>query len=107
MNSYCMVYKLKEDRIEDYISCHKSISQEQVQALKDAGAEDLEIYLWDSYSVITYKCEDFGAFIDRLALSPLNSKWQEIVGPMFDTQPQFSGDEKIEPLSRIFKLSDF
>lgn len=107
MNSYCMVYKLKEDRIGDYIRCHRSIGADQVRALRDAGAEELEIYLWGQYSVITYKCDDFSAFIDNLSRSPVNSRWQEIVGPMFETTPQLSGEEKIVPLQRIFKLSEF
>jgi len=104
MNTYCKIYKLKKDRVKDYIDCHANISDEQVRTLKKAGAENLEIYMWGEYCIITYECIEFGKYLDNLSRSEENARWQCVVGPMFEETPVLEGRDKIKPLEKIFSL---
>jgi L-rhamnose mutarotase len=104
MNTYCMIYKLKEDKIKEYIECHKNLPQKQVNVLRECGAQNLEIFLWKNYAIITYECEDFNELLENLTASEENSEWQKIVSPMFAKTPSFEGKGKITPLEKMFSL---
>lgn len=90
--------------MEDYKDCHRHISSEQVKTLEKAGANNLEIYMWNEYCIITYECIDFSKFIENLSNSTENSKWQKIVDPMFEEIPVLEGGDVLKPLEKIFSL---
>jgi len=105
MNTYCAIYELKPERIEQYVQLHRECPDWQLRALRDAGAHDLEIYLWGSYCIITYACErDFADFIDRLSESADNTRWQQLMNEMFVQKPILEGTE-LKPLEKIFSLA--
>lgn len=41
MNTYCAVYNLNPDRIDEYIELHRNCWPEQLKALREAGAVNL------------------------------------------------------------------
>lgn len=107
MNTYCKIYKLRHDRVKDYIACHKQYGEGQAQVLKDAGAKSLEIYLWEDYSIITYECEDFDVFIQNLSSDERNARWQERVNDMFEEIPVLEGSDRLKPLEKIYSTNEF
>lgn len=104
MNTYCAVYNLNPDRIDEYIELHRNCWQEQLKALRESGAENLEIFINGTQCIITYECEDFYKFLDRLSESETNSRWQKRMDGIFINDVVFTGDQKIRPLDKIFSL---
>ena len=105
MNTYCMLYELKPDCVEEYIRLHQNCPDYQITALKDAGAENLEIYIYNNYCIITYELNvTFAAFLDHLGRSEDNSRWQKMVDGMFVKKPAITGQDQIQSLKKIFSL---
>lgn len=106
MNTYCNIYELKPEQVAAYVELHEHCPDWQVQALRDAGADDLEIYLWGHYCIITYVCSvDFAQFVDNLSRSEDNSRWQQLVNGMFAQTPVIEG-AALKPLDKIFSLRE-
>lgn len=104
MNTYCAVYELIPDKIDEYIELHKNCWQEQLQALRESGAENLEIFLNGTQCIITYECIDFYRFIDNLSKNETNTKWQKIMDGIFKNDIRLTGNQGIRPLEKIFSL---
>lgn len=104
MNSYCMIYELKKEYVSDYVEIHKNCWFEQLRALKDSGTENLQIFMYENYSIIYYECEDFDHWLENLAKTESNKKWQEIIGKWFVDSPVLEGKNKIKTLEKIFDL---
>jgi L-rhamnose mutarotase len=105
MNTYCMIYELKPEFIEEYINLHQNCPDYQINALKDAGAENLEIYIYNNFCIITYELKvSFSVFLNILGQSPDNSRWQKMVDGMFSKKPVITGEDQIQSLKKIFSL---
>lgn len=104
MNTYCAVYNLNPDRIDEYIELHRNCWPEQLKALREAGAVNLEIYLYGTQCIITYECENFNEFLDRLSASETNSRWQKRMDGIFVNDIALTGGQRIMPLQKIFSL---
>ncbi|TAH64376.1 MAG: L-rhamnose mutarotase [Anaerolineaceae bacterium] len=106
MNSYCAVYELIPGKIDEYIELHDNCWQEQLWALRESGAENLEIFLYGTQCIITYICENFDVFLDNLSKSETNKKWQEKMNDFFVNNVNYTGEEKTEPVKKIFSLKE-
>jgi len=104
LKRYCMIYEVKKEHVNDYIDIHKNCWPEQLKALRDAGAKNLQIFMYNNYSIILYECEDFDEWLEKLAKTDENKKWQEILNPWFMDTPVLEGQGKIKTLEKIFDL---
>lgn len=106
MNNYCAVYELNPEKIEEYIEVHDNCWQEQLWALRESGAENLEIFLNGTQCIITYACESFDLFIEKLSRNETNKKWQKKMDDFFVSNVNYTGKDKIEPVRKIFSLKE-
>lgn len=106
MKSYCAVYELYPDKIDKYIELHDNIWQEQLWALRESGAENLEIFLNGTQCIITYTCENFDKFLDNLSKNETNKRWQERMNDFFVNNVNYKGSDKTKPLNKIFSLKE-
>ena len=104
MKRYCMAYEVKKEYVQKYIDMHKNCWPEQLKALRDAGAANLQIYMYGNLSIIFYECEDFDAWLEKLVNSEANKKWQEVMNPMFAELPVLEGPARISTLEKVFDL---
>lgn len=101
---YCVRYRLKAERVGDYVEAHRQVPSEQVAALRQAGARELAIFLDGDDCLIVYECRSLARFLERLLPSAANAAWQEKMDGLFDQRPSFVGDNAIRPLPCVFSL---
>ena len=106
MNTYCAVYRLNPERIDDYCTLHQNCWPDQLRALREAGAQNLEIFLEGTLCIITYMCEDFDAFLEALSRSEVNRRWQAAMEGIFQSNTSLSGEDRIVPARKVFSLKD-
>ena len=68
---YVMINELKPEHVQDYIDMHMNcpsseIYKGQLDALKEAGAEECIVYMWKNYSILIVKTDDIDAYMKKL-----------------------------------------
>lgn len=104
MNTYCAVYELNPEKVDEYIELHENCWKEQLWALRESGAENLEIFLNGSQCIIMYECEDFYLLLENLSKNETNAKWQKRMDGLFISNVNLTGNQRIEPAKKIFSL---
>jgi L-rhamnose mutarotase len=106
---YCLTLDLKDDPtlIAEYKRYHQKIWPEITRSIKDAGIEDLEIYLLGTRMFMVLEVnEDFSfdakASADRL--NPRVQEWEKLMWTFQKPLPEAKPGEKWLPMERIFKL---
>ncbi len=106
---YCLTLDLKDDPrlIAEYKKHHEKIWPEITRSIKDAGIEDLEIYLLGTRMFMIMEVNDNFSFEAKNAADKKNPKVQEWEHLMWKFQQPLSGSrpgEKWVLMGRIFKL---
>lgn len=109
MNRYVMFYELKPEHVDDYRKMHKTAHEskfkDQLDAIKDAGFNQMITFLWKNYSVLYVECDgDLDEYFAKLGEFPANSRWQKVTAPWFAVTPSFDGEVKQAPIEKIFDL---
>lgn len=107
----CLTLDLKDDPklIAEYRAHHDRIWPEIVQSLKDAGIEELEIYLADTRLFMILETAEGFSFEAKLATDATNPKvreWEELMWKYQQALPGSRPGEKWRMMTRIFKLTD-
>jgi L-rhamnose mutarotase len=103
----CMTLDLKDDPqlIAEYREYHERVWPEVLQSLRDAGIEDMEIYLFGNRLVMMLDtCEGF-SFEGKLKADAQNPKvceWEELMGKYQQASP--ASKPKWHQMDRVFKL---
>lgn len=97
--------KVKADRLEEYKEHHKAVWPEMLDALRRNGWHNYSLFLRDDGLLFGYfeAAESFQASLDGMAEEEINLKWQEFMGPYFES---ISGrpDESMIELEEVFHL---
>ena len=106
---YCLTLDLKHDPklIAEYKRYHQEIWPEVTQSIRDAGIEDMEIYLLGTRMFMVMEVsEDFSfdakASADRL--DPKVQEWEKLMWTFQNPLPEAKPGEKWLLMERIFKL---
>jgi len=106
---YCLTLDLKHDPklIAEYKRYHQEIWPEVTQSIRDAGIEDMEIYLLGTRMFMVMEVnEDFSfeakASADRL--DPKVREWEKLMWTFQKPLPEAKPGEKWLLMERIFKL---
>ena len=103
MRLYCMVNKLKPERIADYRRYHETAHQTEwvieLAALRRAGAHVCNVYLFGDCSILLIGCESPDAFFENLARDEDHVKWQELMADFFAESSEFVTLEKVFDLN--------
>jgi L-rhamnose mutarotase len=106
---YCLTLDLKDDPqlIAAYKRHHEKIWPEITQSLKDAGIEDLEIYLLGTRMFMIMEVNDQFSFAAKTKADKENRKvqqWEELMWKYQQALPQANPGEKWLLMERVFKL---
>ena len=79
---YVMINELKPEHVQDYIDMHMNcpsseLYKGQLDALKEAGAEECIVYMWKNYSILIVKTDDIDAYMKKLGETHANQIWEE------------------------------
>jgi L-rhamnose mutarotase len=109
MKRYCLTLDLKDDPqlIAEYKRHHERIWPEITQSIKDAGIENMEIYLLGTRLVMIIDAPDTFSFEAKAEADQQNRKvreWEELMWKFQRPLPQARPGEKWILMNRIFKL---
>jgi L-rhamnose mutarotase len=96
---YCLALDLKDDPklIAEYKKYHEKIWPEITQSIKQAGIEDLEIYLLGTRLFMIMEVNDTFSFEAKAAADRSNSKvqeWERLMWKFQQSLPQAKPGEK-------------
>ena len=106
---YCLTLDLKEDPqlIAEYRHYHKKIWPEITKSIRDAGIEDMEIYLLGTRMFMVMEVNDnfsFAAKSKADATNPRVREWEDLMWKFQKPLPTAKPGEKWILMERIFKL---
>ena len=106
---YCLALDLKDDPklIAEYRRHHERIWPEITKSIRDAGIEDMEIYLLGTRMFMVMEVNDKFSFAAKAAADAANPKvreWEELMWKFQKPLPNAKPGEKWLRMERIFKL---
>ena len=97
-------FKVKEDSIELYKKHHKSVWPEMLAALKKHGWNNYSLFMRNDGLIFGY-FETSGTFQDalrRMNTEEVNSRWQTLMAPFFESDNLTAPDQLIVNLEEVF-----
>lgn len=109
MKRYCLTLDLKDDPklIAEYKHYHEKIWPEITRSIKDAGIEDMEIYLLGTRMFMIMEVNEKFSFEAKKRADELNPKvqeWETLMWRFQQSLPQAKPGEKWLLMERIFSL---
>ena len=106
---YCLALDLKDSPqlIEEYKSHHRRVWPEISQSIRDAGIEDMEIYLLGARLFMIMEVNDQFSFEVKARADRDNPKvqeWEKLMWKFQHPLPQARPGEKWILMERVFKL---
>ncbi len=106
---YCLTLDLKDDPalIAEYRKYHEKIWPEITKSIRDAGIEDMEIYLLGTRMFMIMEVDDkfsFAAKGEADRTNPKVQEWEQLMWKFQSPLPQAKPGEKWMLMERIFKL---
>jgi L-rhamnose mutarotase len=106
---YCLTLDLKDDPavIAEYKRYHQKIWPEITRSIKDAGIEDMEIYLLGTRMFMIMEVNETFSFEAKSKADQLNPKvqeWETLMWKFQQALPQAKPGEKWILMEQIFSL---
>jgi L-rhamnose mutarotase len=108
---YCLTLDLKDDPqlIAEYRHYHKKIWPEISLSIKDAGIEDMEIYLLGTRMFMVMEVDEQFSFEAKAQADRKNPKvreWEELMWKFQEPLSEAKPGEKWLLMEKIFKLEE-
>jgi L-rhamnose mutarotase len=104
MPRYAFKLRLKPDAIEEYEAEHRRVWPELLAKLKAVGISDYSIFRRGQDLTLVLRCNDFEKAWEELDRDPVNQKWQEFMGRLFEAVPDLEPGERFAMLKEVFYL---
>jgi len=106
---YCLTLDLRDDPqlVAEYRRYHQKIWPEITRSIRDAGIEDMEIYLFGTRLFMIMEANDkfsFEAKTKADAANPKVREWEELMWKFQKPLPGAKPGEKWQRMERIFRL---
>src|SRR5215469_7428615 len=106
---YCLTLDLKDSPalIAEYRRYHERVWPEITQSIRDAGIEDMEIYLLGTRMFMIMEVNGNFSFAGKTEADRTNPKvreWEELMWQFQQPLPQAKPGEKWLLMERVFKL---
>ena len=104
MPRYAFKLRIKAEAIEEYDREHQRVWPELLQRLKAIGISDYSIFRRGQDLVLSLRVDDFDRAWDELDRDPVNQRWQEFMGRLFEPAPDKSPGERFAMMREVFYL---
>lgn len=104
MARYAFKLRIKADAIEEYEREHLRVWPELLKKLKEVGISDYSVFRRGQDLTLVLRVDDFDKAWDELDADPVNQKWQEFMGPLFEPVPDKEPGERFAMLKEVFFL---
>jgi L-rhamnose mutarotase len=96
--------RIKAECVEEYDREHQRVWPELLAKLKDVGISDYSIFRRGQELVLVLRVENFEKAWDELDRDPVNQRWQEFMGRLFEPVPGKQPDERFAMMREVFYL---
>jgi L-rhamnose mutarotase len=104
MPRHAFKLRIKAEAIEEYDREHKRVWPELLAKLKEVGISDYSVFRRGQDLVLCLRVDDFDKAWDELDRDPVNIKWQEFMGRLFEPVPDKLPGERFAMLQEVFFL---
>jgi len=106
MNRVGFILKVKQDRIEEYKEHHRNVWQEMKDALSRNGYHNYSLFMREDGLLFGYAEMDdtLKAANAKMANEPINTKWQAMMSPFFDSLNGLPPDKAMFELEEVFHM---
>ncbi|MDD9208040.1 L-rhamnose mutarotase [Georgenia sp. 10Sc9-8] len=108
MKRYCLLSRIKPERIEEYRARHAAVWPEMLEALHECGWRNYSLFLAPDGLLVGYvESEDLDAAQRAMAATAVNARWQAEMAELFDDAGgERRPDEQFVRLEPVFNLKD-
>lgn len=106
MRRVAFVFKVKQDKIEEYKAHHEAVWPEMLEALHRNGWHNYSLFMRPDGLTFGYfeTPNDFQAALDGMSEEKINEKWQAVMAPYFESDNNDHPDRLMVELTEIFHL---
>ena len=110
MKKYCLALDLKDDPklIQEYIIHHENVWPEIIKSIKNAGIENVELFLFGNRMVMTIEANDYFSFDKKAEMdanNPRVQEWEELMWKYQQAIPGAKPGEKWVLMEKIFDMN--
>jgi L-rhamnose mutarotase len=100
------IFKVRQDKIDEYKRHHKAVWPEMLAALHKHGWYNYSLFMREDGLLFGYfeTPHSLKAAQDGMALEEVNKKWQEFMAPYFENLGGKHPDEGMLELEEVFHL---
>ncbi len=106
MKRIAFILKVKQERLEEYKRHHEHVWPEMLAALREAGWHNYSIFMRDDGLLFGYfeTPESLQVAQALMLEQEVNTRWQELMAPFFESPNNARPDEMFVELTEIFHL---
>jgi L-rhamnose mutarotase len=104
LKRYAFILRLRPGAAEAYEEAHRTVWPEMLELLKSAGISEYSIYRRDTLLILALRTEDFEDTWSRIEKHPVNLRWQQAMGPLFEPNEGLREGERFPMLEEVFYL---
>jgi len=104
MPRYAFKLRIKPDAADEYVREHQRVWPELLAKLKEVGISDYSIFRRGQELVLCLRAENFEKAWDELDRDPVNQRWQEFMGRLFEPVPDKQPGERFAMMEEVFYL---
>lgn len=104
MPRYAFKLRIKPDAIEEYEREHQRVWPELLAKLKEVGICDYSVFRRGQDLTLVLRTDDFDRAWDALDQDPVNQRWQQFMGRLFEPVPDQQNGERFAMMKEVFHL---
>ena len=104
MPRFAFKLRIRAGAEEEYDREHTRVWPELLAKLKAVGISDYSVFRRGQDLVLVGRVDDFEKAQDELARDPVNQRWQEFMGRLFEPVPDKQPGERFAMLQEVFYL---
>lgn len=106
MQRVAFILKVRANRLDEYKVQHQQVWPEMLAALSEAGWHNYSLFMRDDGLLFGYveTPEGLAAAQAKMAVTEVNTRWQEFMAPVFESPDGARADEMFLELEEVFHL---
>jgi len=104
MPRHAFKLRIKAECVEEYDREHQRVWPELLAKLKEVGISDYSIFRRGQDLLLVLRVDDFEKAWNELDRDPVNQRWQEFMGRLFEPVPGIDPGERFAMMQEVFHL---
>ena len=96
--------RIKAGAIAEYEESHRHVWPELLAKLKEVGISEYSIFRRGQELMLIMRVEDFESAWNALDSDPVNLRWQEEMGKLFEPVPDQQPGERFAMMKEVFYM---